>query len=639
MSNHLQVFQEDGAASGSITAASSKPSQASNSHVLNGRIVSHAGVIDVGPPGSEVGEVVRSFKFQMLTIFMIIINALWLGVDVEWNHTQLVDDGEDKLPLEPLSTVVAWFFCIFFSAEIALRFLAFHRKMKCLTDGWFVFDSTLVFFMALETWILPLISLMLGSSSAGNLSSLSSLRLIRLLRLARMGRLMQFFPELLTLVKGMVKGFSGTMFILLFLAAITYIFAIAFTSQVGEAPYKRDNPDMCEDVEEGQRCEEPTSAQYMFGSLGSSMMTLFTNGMLGDNLYSTLSDVKDNSLVMYWVFIVYFCISAMTLLNMLIGILCDVITFTASQEEASIKQRQFKENLRPIFMSFDTDGNNHVTQQEWNHVMETPALKQALLEDIELAEDEDGEEYLAKMKGCLFDDTRDPSQGNGIMAARSTRGIPFEMFLELMYGMLPEHQGTALEVEMLSQKMTVLDQVMQGRLSHVEDLVKALTLREAEVFSPSLSPATAGMPSPDPFDVDPHYGSTSSQKELAPNKTPEVSQQQSRPSSAKAPPGAVGTASGRLQDDVFKRKSAGSLIPTSMAQAPALPGTLGEPWSVENDHPSPPPPLGSMNPQVPSTPPPLAFLGSPGVNSTEATGQHDGKDGEVADWIDEVPLA
>eukprot|EP00971_Amphidinium_carterae_P056814 1123268-Amphidinium_carterae.1 len=29
-------------------------------------------------------------------------------------------------------------------------------------------------------------------------------RLIRLLRLARMGRLMQFFPELLTLVKGMV---------------------------------------------------------------------------------------------------------------------------------------------------------------------------------------------------------------------------------------------------------------------------------------------------------------------------------------------------------------------------------------------------------------------------------------------------
>eukprot|EP00971_Amphidinium_carterae_P311169 6184078-Amphidinium_carterae.1 len=36
-------------------------------------------------------------------------------------------------------------------------------------------------------------------------------------------------------------------------------------------------------------------AEYMFGSIGSSMMTLFTNGMLGDNLYQTMTAIKDAS--------------------------------------------------------------------------------------------------------------------------------------------------------------------------------------------------------------------------------------------------------------------------------------------------------------------------------------------------------
>jgi len=542
----------------SPSAASSDPNGEEVLLASPGDDMAHGGTV-----ADRVGFVVRSFSFQMMTIFMIVINALWLGVDVEWNHTQLVVDDDDKLPLEPWSVIVGWFFCIFFSFEIGLRFLSFRRKLNCLCDGWFIFDSILVAFMALELWLLPLIALMVGSSSGGNLSSLSSLRLIRLLRLARMGRLMQFFPELLTLVKGMVKGFNGTVFVLLFLAGITYIFAIAFTSQVATAPHQRL-------AEEPSR-SEPTEAEYMFGSIGSSMMTLFTNGMLGDNLYQTMTAIKDDSLVMYWVFIAYFCISAMTLLNMLIGILCDVINMTASQEEATIKQRQFKDHLRPIFHAFDTDGNDYVTVHEWDKVMETAELKQRVLQDMDLEEDEDGEEYLHRMRRCLFTQIEDPSLGpeNQMSPVQSvSQGMHFETFLDMMYAMLPDQQGTALEVEMLSNKIYVLDQVTQGNLLQVEDLCKGLTLRDI---------ADAGS-----------EGGRRSREEEGQHLAQKSGYQ---PSAAAAAPQLGSSASSasvvgpRADKDgnASHRKSSGSLVASSMAYGQALqglPGACAEPWSV-----------------------------------------------------------
>mmetsp|Transcript_51070 Transcript_51070/g.94461 ORF Transcript_51070/g.94461 Transcript_51070/m.94461 type:complete len:627 (-) Transcript_51070:37-1917(-) len=530
-----------------------------------------------GTLADRVGVVVRSFSFQMMTIFMIVINALWLGVDVEWNHTQLADD-DDKLPLEPWSVIVGWFFCIFFSLEIGLRFLSFHRKLNCLFDGWFIFDSVLVAFMALELWVLPLIALMVGSSSGGNLSSLSSLRLIRLLRLARMGRLMQFFPELLTLVKGMVKGFNGTVFVLLFLAGITYIFAIAFTSQVAVAPHER--------LAEDPPREEPTEAEYMFGSIGSSMMTLFTNGMLGDNLYQTMTAIKDDSLVMYWVFIAYFCISAMTLLNMLIGILCDVINMTASQEEATIKQRQFKDHLRPIFHSFDMDGNDHVTIQEWDKVMDTAELKHRVLQDMDLEEDEDGEEYLERMRRCLFSQIEDPSLGPEMSRVHSlTQGMPFETFLDMMYSMLPDQQGTALEVEMLAHKISVLDQVTQGNLLQVEDLCKALTLRDVGDADAEASeyrnPSETGQRGREDAQTQ-KSGIQSAGKEAPRPSTGTSGNQVQRPSSSASSASIVGL---RPEKDgtTSQRKSSHSLVPSSMVygQVPlGLPGACAEPWSV-----------------------------------------------------------
>merc|ERR1719311_1567901 len=79
--------------------------------------------------------------------------------------------------------------------------------------------------MVLETWMLP----MIGGASV--LPNLSMFRMLRLARLTRLTRLMRAFPQMLTLVKGIVAALRSVFFTLLLLTILLYFFAIIFTTQ------------------------------------------------------------------------------------------------------------------------------------------------------------------------------------------------------------------------------------------------------------------------------------------------------------------------------------------------------------------------------------------------------------------------
>eukprot|EP00971_Amphidinium_carterae_P042201 829386-Amphidinium_carterae.3 len=80
--------------------------------------------------------------------------------------------------------------------------------------------------------------------------------------------------------------------LLVFLVGLTYVFAIFFTTILACPP--GDTTERCDDGWELEPGDDPVMdlvpcrppslkdvARYLFGSIGSSMMTLFTNGMLG----------------------------------------------------------------------------------------------------------------------------------------------------------------------------------------------------------------------------------------------------------------------------------------------------------------------------------------------------------------------
>merc|ERR1719456_685029 len=109
-----------------------------------------------------------------------------------------------------------------------------------------------------------------GSGQGGGPpSNLSILRLLRLLRLTRMARLMRSVPELLTLIKGMVAATRSAFSTLVLLIITMYVFGIIFTQAFKEDP----------------------NLKPMFHCMGMSMLTLFVNGTLLDDLTIVLGDI------------------------------------------------------------------------------------------------------------------------------------------------------------------------------------------------------------------------------------------------------------------------------------------------------------------------------------------------------------
>jgi len=397
--------------------------------------------------------------FQNTTLFVICINAMWIGADVEWNNAALKTDAEDKLPWEPVSTIVENCFCVYFTVEVVLRFFAFRFKKDCLRDAWFVFDAFLVAFMVLETWILPIITLAMGGG--GDSGSLSSLSALRITRLSRMVRLSRSVPELRTLVKSMISGLKATLTILIFLVMILWLFAIIFTTQLACVP-------PFDGAEEGDETCPPNfdlddgagNRGHLFGSVGSSMMTLFTNGVLGDNLYQTLDIIKGegklSDLIMWWLFSGFFTLTALTLLNMLIGVLIDNIAQTAKGEESSMWEEEFKLCMENAFDKIDKDHSGTVTVQEWLHIREDEEVRRTLANDFQCDEDFlDGQ--MDKMEAVLFCSESGSGAKKSIfdpgpaISMEDSDGIGFEEFVASMLELRPDKEATPLDLALLER--------------------------------------------------------------------------------------------------------------------------------------------------------------------------------------------
>jgi len=361
---------------------------------------------------------------------------------------------------------------VYFTIEVVIRSLAFRSYRDCIVDAWFLFDLTLVIFMVLETWVLPLIDLASGGSNAGGgiLSNFSSFRLLRLLRLTRMARLMRFFPELMTLVKGMVRAMQSVVFILLFMVVVTYVFAIVFTTQLGQWDYVPPAD-----------AEDPT-AQELFGDMGSSMLNLFLYGVLADNLTTALTEIQKESLALMWAFIVFMVISGMTLLNMLIGVLCQVIE-DSSREEAETRQLdELKVCLVEAFTAIDESNDGLISKEEWATIATNKRVQAALLKLG--VEESMMEERLDQMQESLFGRRSNAPGEEGAQQEEDDRkdGLSFDEFVDQVIDLRMDTPAGALDVEMLKSTTASEHKTLRRRLIYMEsELRKMLSLREEQM--------------------------------------------------------------------------------------------------------------------------------------------------------------
>lgn len=414
---------------------------------------------------SVFADIEATSLFQNTTLLIIVLNAGWMAVDVNWNHPSMADD-DGVLPLEPASVLIENFFCAYFFMEVVIRFFAFKRKWWWFMEGMFVFDTVLVVLMVLETWIVPIVEALIGdTTNGGGLGLFSGLRLLRLARVTRMVKLMSFFPELVTLVRGALSAFKAVSWVLIFLLLTMYVFAIIFTTQLGDA----DGPP---ELPEG---EDPT-AEIMFSSMGSSCMTLFTNGVLGDNLYQTMDAILTNNGILFSVFSIFFVISALMLLNMLIGVLCQVVEVTAKKEEEESKFTHLRESLTRVFEVLDVNTDGNLTTAEWDCMLRSDDVKRALVTTGIPAESLD--EKLKQLGDTIFSGI-EIKRGRWRMAGVNTdngRGLTLDDFMEKMKDLHPDSRMGALDLEEFRARTVAMNRRLNKKMETINRKLQDVTL-------------------------------------------------------------------------------------------------------------------------------------------------------------------
>ncbi|CAE7205045.1 SCN5A [Symbiodinium microadriaticum] len=302
-------------------------------------------------------RIARSSLFEHVTLFMIAVNSVWIAIDTDSNDAATLVDAQ------PVFIVVENLFCVYFSVELAIRFAAFRYKRNCMKDSWFVFDSVLVALMVFETWILTIAVAAMGSGAMSSPSFLRVLRLFRLTRMARMARLLRACPELFVMLKAIGVALRSVFFALLLLLGVVYVFAIFFTQLLDG-----------KNAPEGRVDEQ-------FATVAVSMNTLLINGALPDqgDLINNLLALDDGP-VYYAMILTYLLLSSLTVMNMLIGILCEVISVVSHVESEEMKLSAVKFSLQRILeeTEADEDGDKKLNRAELELLLKNPKAVRTL---------------------------------------------------------------------------------------------------------------------------------------------------------------------------------------------------------------------------------------------------------------------
>merc|ERR1712232_1008278 len=248
-------------------------------------------------------------------------------------------------------------FCVYFTGEWVIRFLAFKHKFNGLKDAWFVFDSCLVFLMVMETWVLVIVQSQTGGKSPlGNTAMLRLLRLLRLsrlmrmlrslLRLSRLMRMLRSPPELMILIKGMMS-------------AMRSVFYVAFCQMA---------------------VNTPTIGDTYFRNVAFGMYSLFIYATFLDDLSNLMDDLRNDKWPLVFLALVFICLASMTGMNMLVGVLCEVVASVAETEKQDMQQEVACDKMFGIAKKLDTNFNNKISYQEFQKIVENKDALKALSE-------------------------------------------------------------------------------------------------------------------------------------------------------------------------------------------------------------------------------------------------------------------
>lgn len=189
------------------------------------------------------------------------------------------------------------------------------------------------------------------------MTALKAFRLLRLSRMARMARLCRAMPELLILIKGMASATRSVFFVCILLGICMYTFAIAF-KQLSRTT--------------------KTVGEELFPTVPQAILTLLLHGALMDQVSDVVYKIGDESPICMALFLVFTLLAALTVMNMLIGVLCEVVNAVAVAEREGMRVCAVKDTLADIVKKLDTNEDSSISKAEFLRLVDFPDAVKAL---------------------------------------------------------------------------------------------------------------------------------------------------------------------------------------------------------------------------------------------------------------------
>eukprot|EP00443_Scrippsiella_acuminata_P021884 CAMPEP_0115186196 /NCGR_PEP_ID=MMETSP0270-20121206/9859_1 /TAXON_ID=71861 /ORGANISM="Scrippsiella trochoidea, Strain CCMP3099" /LENGTH=725 /DNA_ID=CAMNT_0002599317 /DNA_START=57 /DNA_END=2234 /DNA_ORIENTATION=- len=275
-------------------------------------------------------KIARSQWFDSVTMTVIILNAIWIAIDADYNTAASIYDAA------LVFQIAENLFCSYFLFELLIRFGAFRRKLDCFHDFWFNFDAVMLAMIIFETWVVLLFMAFSWQGDQDGLSLLRLVRLMRLFRIAKVSRVVLAMPELVVLINGLKMGCRAVTASLSLIGIIIYVFAIMFRTLSHNT-----------DLEE-----------KFFASIPAAMVTLLLTAVLPDHTDYFTEDFGPHPIYFGLLYFVFIMLIAYVVLNLLVGVLVNVATLVAEQDQEesriSLMREEIGETLEPLGVQSNT---------------------------------------------------------------------------------------------------------------------------------------------------------------------------------------------------------------------------------------------------------------------------------------------
>lgn len=317
---------------------------------------------------NPIGKFVESPKCTLAITVLIIINAMYIGIETDLNKEQ-----------DQSQTASAWYvveccFTVIFSLELGLRL--YGLRLYFFKDGWNLFDLLLVSTAVADTFILTIISAMSQQDGESDtLDVISAMRIARLLRLARIFRLIRFFKQLWLLISGVINSIRTLAWAWLLIVLIIYIFGILATRILGQAYGCR--------LDSSQGCD-PEMDMY-FGTVPESMFTFFQ--MITTEGWADIARRSMSHLNASWIIFIFFMsLTTFAIMNVVIAVIVENTLDQAITQQNDVAKKLDKERqtalqkIYEVFLIADKDRSGELTKDEFLEALHNADVMKLLYE-------------------------------------------------------------------------------------------------------------------------------------------------------------------------------------------------------------------------------------------------------------------